>query len=584
MSAETLPTSGRLRAAFDRLLDVPYRDPDQRRRGMVFNALLSTGVLTSLVLMADVQLLGYWYPVFNPTFLTVILLLNLGVYGLAYAANKRGYLEVAARLYIALLTVLVLLVVFLYDGLSSLAIGVFMWLFVAAIGTLPLRAGLITVGATLLTYGGISILQVAGLYTPPFTLSAELKATGLGLITVTTSAGAALVVALFIFNLQQQFEEARQTARQLDELRQTLEQRVAARTEEARQQAQRFQVIAELGSAMTAILDLEQLMARAANFIAERLGYDHVGIFLLDKDRQWAVLRAASSAGGKRMLARGHRLHVGVQGIVGNVAFTGLPRIALHVDADPAWVRNPDLPDTRSEMALPLVVREQIIGVLDIQSRHPEAFSPEDVRTLRVLADGLAIAIENARLLTEMQQALDRLRVYQAQDVVEAWREALRRHRDVFAYESVYDAVIPVEAEEAPQLEEMPEHAESSEVEGRHRLQVPVSVRGTRVGLLQFDTARPWRPEEVRLAELVAEQLGLALDNARLLEESRLRALNERARGAIVARLRASSNVDAVLRNLVQEVGRALNTERVRVQLMPVEERGEVSPENHEAR
>ncbi len=573
MSAETPLATGRLAAWLDLLLDVPYENPDQRWRAMIFNALLLVGTLTSLVLVADVQLLGYWYPSFNPTFLTVVLVVNMGVYALAYYANKRGHLEIAARLYITLLTVLVLLVVFLYDGLSSLAVGVFIWLFVAAVGILPLRSGLLTVLVVLAGYAIVAGLQIAGAYTPPFALAADLKATGLGLITVTGSTGAVLVVAIFIFNLQRRFEEARETARQLDELRQTLEKRVDERTEEARLQARRFHVIAELASALTVMRESEQLMQNAVTLIAERLGYDHVGIFLLDKDRQWVVLRAASSEGGKRMLARGHRLHVGLQGIVGNVAFTGTPRIATDVASDAAWVANPDLPDTRSEMALPLVVREQIIGVLDIQSNNPQAFTQDDVRTLRVLADNVAIAIEEARLVNEMQTNLERLRSYQAQDIVEAWREAQLRHRNVFSYEAIYDAVIPLEEEEAPPLEALPDHVEMTELEGRYRLQVPVTVREQRVGLLQFETARPWRPEEVRLAGLVAEQLGLALDNARLLEESRLRALNERARSAIVARLRASSNVEAVLRNLVQEVGRALNTERVRVQLVPFEER-----------
>ncbi len=582
MSAETPVTSSRFQSWLDAVLSVPYQDQDRQWRGQLFNAVLLTGVLTCLGIIVNLQLLAAWYPAFSPAILNTVMLVAILGYGLSYWGNKHGYLEQIAWFYTGLLTFILLLVVLLYDGMASIAVSMFMWLFVAALGVLPLRAGIALSGLLLGGYLLIALMQRMGLYVPPFSLPLEMQGDALGIMTVLGSTGSAMVVAIFFYNLQRRFEYFREIAGQLAEIRQRLEVHVDERTAEVTALARRFQAIAELSQILTSIRDEEALLERTVSLVAERLGYDHVGLFLVDKERQWAVLRAASSEGGKRMLARGHRLHVGVQGIVGNVAFTGVPRIALDVGADAVWFNNPDLPDTRSEMALPLVVREQIIGVLDIQSNRPAAFTQEDVSTLRVLAEGVAIAIDNARLHSDMQRNLERLSLYQQQDVVEAWRDLVRRHRTLYSYDATFGAVIPVD--EAPEESDLlSTQLEVREEADRHTLHVPLQVRGQVVGYLRFELKRAWRPEEVRLAEQIGEQLSLAVDNARLLEESRVRALNERARSAIVARLRASSSVEAVLRSLVQEVGRALNLQRVRVQLVPVEERESSAGEAYEA-
>lgn len=571
MSAETPLTPSRFQRWLELILSVPYEDETRRWRGQLFNSILLTGILVSLGIIINLQLLAAWHPGFNPALLTGVMFAAVGAYGVGYWANKRGFLEQAAWIYVGLLTVLLLMVVILYDGIASIAVSMFIWVFVAALGTLPLRGGLLISGVILGVYLWVSTAQRLGMYTTPFSLPLEMQADALATMTVLGSVGSAVVFTIFVYDLQRRFEYFRDIAQQLDEVRRELESRVDERTVELQKLARRFLTIAELSHVLTSLRDEERLLQTTTQLIAERLDYDHVGIFLLDKERQWAVLRAASSEGGKRMLARGHRLHVGIQGIVGNVAFTGVPRIASDVGSDAVWFDNPDLPNTRSEMALPLVVREQIIGVLDIQSNRPAAFTQEDVRTLRVLADGVAIAIDNARLHSEMQQNLERLSRYQEQDVIEAWRDTVRRHRTLYSYDAQFGAVIPVE--EVPEATALPDRVEVRDEGERQTLQVPLQVRGQVVGYLRFEVGRPWRSEELRLVEQVGEQLSLALDNARLLEESRTRALNERARSAIVARLRASSSVEAVLRNLVQEVGRALNLQRARVQLVPAGER-----------
>jgi len=177
--------------------------------------------------------------------------------------------------------------------------------------------------------------------------------------------------------------------------------------------------------------------------ISEKFKFYHTGIFILDDEKRWAILRAASSEGGRQMLASGHRLAVGEVGIVGYVAGTGKPRIAFDVGGDAVWFNNPNLPETRSEMALPLKVGDEVIGVLDVQSVQPQAFTDEDISTLQLMADQLAVAVQNARLLEVMESALKELRDIQLDYTQSGWARMTSRTRTL-AYE--YDRVgtIPV--------------------------------------------------------------------------------------------------------------------------------------------
>ena len=144
---------------------------------------------------------------------------------------------------------------------------------------------------------------------------------------------------------------------------------------------------------------------------------------LLDDAREYAVLMAANSEGGKRMLARGHKLRVGQTGIVGYATGTGKPRIALNTGTDMVYFNNPDLPETHSEIALPLRVRDQIIGALDVQSTEPNAFANEDIEVLSTLADQVSIAIQNARQFEQTRKALSEAEALAKQFAQTGWQQ-----------------------------------------------------------------------------------------------------------------------------------------------------------------
>ena len=269
------------------------------------------------------------------------------------------------------------------------------------------------------------------------------------------------------------------------------------------------------------------------------------------------------------MLERGHKLEVGRVGIVGYVASFGEPRIALDVGEDAVFFENPDLPNTRSEMAVPLAVRGEIVGVLDVQSLEGGAFTDEDVEVLQTLADQVAVAIENARLVEESQRALHQLERLYGQQARQAWQEQAAR-RAAYRYTGVgVEAVSPVEGAEVDGFGGRGEPYAGHEGD-RPRLSTPIRLWGQDIGsivLRRDPDTDPWSPEEAALVAEVSAQVAMALENARLLEDTQRRAARERLVTDITAKIRASSDVETIMRTAVRELGMAMDADRARVLL-----------------
>ena len=194
---------------------------------------------------------------------------------------------------------------------------------------------------------------------------------------------------------------AKEIAQELIRERKTLEERVIERTQELEKRTNQLNATTFVARQTAEIQELSTMLQDTVKLITEQFGFYHAGIFLINERRDYAVLHSASSEGGKLMLERGHRLQVGTQGIVGYVASEGKPRIALDVGEEAVYFDNPYLPETRSEVGIPLIVRGKTIGVLDIQAIEREAFNEDDLYIFQTLADQIAIAIENIRLFHE---------------------------------------------------------------------------------------------------------------------------------------------------------------------------------------
>jgi GAF domain-containing protein/HAMP domain-containing protein len=355
-----------------------------------------------------------------------------------------------------------------------------------------------------------------------------------------------------------------------------LEERVSQRTgdlETARLNSERrafeLQTIGEISKVITSEQNLAALLPLITRLVSERFGFYHVGIFLLDEARQFAVLQAANSEGGQKMLARGHSLEVGTTGIVGYVAKTGAPRIALDVGTDAVFFNNPDLPNTRSEMALPLISRRQTIGVLDAQSNESGAFTEDDARILRILADQIAVAIENARLFEETRRSLNEANLVYRRSLREGWSSYARSQHMASIRQAGNRATILTEPLELPGIEEVTRSGEAYVKAGRNTdLTVPVKLRGEIVGFLSVRASegREWTRDDLDIVTAIAERAALSVENSRLLQDAQKRAAKERTIGEISARIGNLVDLDNILQTTIQELSRNMPDAEVAIQ------------------
>jgi len=366
-----------------------------------------------------------------------------------------------------------------------------------------------------------------------------------------------------------------------------LEERVAERTADvelarllSERRAQDLQSISEVSRTISTEQRLEILLPLVTRLVSERFDFYHVGIFFVDPTRQFAVFQAANSEGGKKMLARGHRLEVGLTSIVGTVSQTGIPRIALDVGADATYFDNPDLPETRSEMALPLNFRGETIGVLDVQSLKPGAFTESDAGTLSVLADQIAIAIENARLFGQTQQAREEAEGLYNQFLRTEWKTFLQQEASIGYHQSIIGGKPIDKLVDSADIREALRTgtvvvADANNPNLHSGLAIPVRLRGQTIGVLNIKAptkSRKWNQDEINLAQAVSDRLALALDNARLLQESQRRAVKEAKIGEVTTKIGASINMRNVLQTAVEELGRALPGSEVIIQFQESQE------------
>ncbi|GAB4494645.1 MAG: hypothetical protein OHK0052_00180 [Anaerolineales bacterium] len=346
-----------------------------------------------------------------------------------------------------------------------------------------------------------------------------------------------------------------------------LAQQLSQQSRDLETRNQQLQAIAELSQRIVAIRDLDDLLSQTTRMISERFAFYHVGIFLLDPSGKYAVLRAANSEGGRRMLARGHQLAVGQQGIVGNVTATGKPRIALDVGQDATFFNNPDLPHTHSEMALPLLVGNTILGALDVQSMQEAAFTDEDIEILQVLANQLATAIENARLFSESRASIEALNRAFGDAASAGWGDLLRAQPNLAYVCDTLDLVNPAKDHWPPDMRSALERGEPV-FPNPQTLDYPLRVRDTVLGVVRLQKAQAfgvWLQEEVDLVAAMLDQMGQALETARLYTDTRRRAERERLTAQITARLRTSNDPQEILQTALIELRHALGAQRAQV-------------------
>ena len=324
---------------------------------------------------------------------------------------------------------------------------------------------------------------------------------------------------------------------QIESLQQALEKRIADRTEQLRASN-------EVGKIASTILEPDALVTQTVNLIANTFSYYFVAIFMIS-DERWAELKDATGTAGEVLKENRHRVLISENNLVGAAIVKKEAQIALDVGEGAKIFYNPLLPYTRSELTLPLVVGDRVIGALDVQSIREADFTPDDISTLQGMTNQVAIAIENARLFKEMDEALEELRQANRQYVVTSWSQKLKGDKLEFSTKTLAST----------------DGAEVQEVE------IALNLRDQNIGHIRLQTDNEWNQEDQAWVESLATQVAISLENARLIEESQESALRERLSASIVQKIWASNSIDNILQTAVRELGRALEASETTIEL-----------------
>lgn len=378
---------------------------------------------------------------------------------------------------------------------------------------------------------------------------------------------------------------------------------------ETQRRAEQLATAAEVSRTSNAVLNPDDLVRQTVELIRERFNLYYAAIFLVDEGRRWAELKHATGEAGRILLERHHRLEVGGQSMVGAAISQRQARVALDVGTEAVRFANPLLPDTRSEMAVPLTVGNLVLGALDVQSTLPSAFSEVDVAVLQTMADQVATSLQNARLFAATQRSAQQLAAaaevgraatgtLDLDTLLSTSLDLIRTHFGLYyagvliverasSFATLRAAVGPA----APQMlaERLQLLIGSSSLIGvataarqakivadvtrdpnylnhpllpdtRSEAVLPLLSGDTVIGALDLQSAHvnAFGPGDVAILNTIADQLAVAVQNARLFEKTARQARREKQVGEITGKIRAAGDMDTMLKVAVSELRQAL--------------------------
>jgi GAF domain-containing protein len=360
----------------------------------------------------------------------------------------------------------------------------------------------------------------------------------------------AVSLAFLINNLQLSLVKQTNLSAELNVERGSLQTKIEQRTADIQRRLAQIRTAAEVSRQISILQEPQKLLQLVVNLVRDNFELYYVGVFIID-DHNYAVLKAGTGEAGQKMLALGHRLQVGGSSMIGWCVSNQTPRIALDVGFERVRFSNPNLPETRSELALPIVSRGKSLGAMTIQSRRPEAFDEDDIRILQGIADSLAIALENSRLFLEAQDVLDEIQALNKAYLDKGWSEAQAIYGDL---RYTYD------------------NKDAAGNNSGHIIQIPLTLREQIIGQITLETNSPTlSKEEIDFVEAITTQTALALENARLLNDSQRKASQEETLNRLSLQFSRGSNIEDILSMAVKELSELPAVSEVSVHMLSPE-------------
>lgn len=437
-----------------------------------------------------------------------------------------------------------------------------MWLIFFVIFTtimLGIRPGIYAIVAAVFTFitlgyfilNGFLPIQSEEAYEYTYSIGSWIST---GLTTLFISVVLTFSIGLLLQGLENSLRELQQSFNSMADLSTELRKEhrnLESRSVDLERRVTQIRTAAEISRSLGTLLDTENLINNVANLLQERFNLYYVGVFLVDENRRFAVLRAGTGEAGQRMLDEEHRLSVGGSSMVGWAVAHGQPRIALDVGREAIRFKNPHLPLTRSELALPLKIGNQVIGALSVQSVRAEAFDEDDITVMQGISDSLAIALENARLFQQIETSL---------------KEIQHLSRE-FSGESWSNIMVAAEQELSVETETRPRGESAAEIN------VPLVLRGDQViGNITMETQHPdLSPDEREFLDAISTQAALALESARLLEDANRRVEQEQALRNLTTKFAQILDFESLLQTVVEELGQLPLVTQASIYIAPPE-------------
>lgn len=351
---------------------------------------------------------------------------------------------------------------------------------------------------------------------------------------------------------------------------------------ESTRTASLLRATSEVGQNTSKVLALDELFNRAVQLIQDRFAFYHVQVFLVDDNREWAKLVASTGEAGEKLLAKKHQLRVGSQSVIGRVTQVGEPVISRDTDTDKIHAMNELLPNTRSELALPIIDNDVIIGALDVQSTRRDAFNATDIQALEVMANQLAVAIRNARLFEEQERALqenkrlflqaeaERREVQRLNNQLtrEAWENYLKEQRDLNGITVLEEEVVEQSDWSAVMRDaSLKQRPITREIDGERVTAVPIVLRNQVIGVIEVRDAKGNETERNDVITSVAQRLATTLDNIRLFDEAQYATAQEQRINQIVTHYQTADSIEDMLKITLDELTHTLDAEHAMIRL-----------------